>query len=348
MESTELQLYSLPESSTDLEAAFISDDYTDRLIEEVRSKAKSVVGDLNTAKGRKAYISMAATVRSSKVAIDDAGKALVAEMKKRPALVDASRRKIREALDELAIEIRQPVTDWEAEQERIKAEDKFNADHAEALEMNAAFDKALAERIESDHEIALLMNDKIDRDRAESARIAEQQRIEHEQRIAREAEERVKREAEEKAQREREESARREYELKAKAEQAERERIAEIERLEREAKEAKERAEREAKELQERNERLAREAKEKAEREKQEAIEAERRKAREAEKRRLAEEQRIKDENERRQADENHRKRIGTDVVNALIDVVGLNREQAIRTLTAIKDGAVPHTKINY
>ena len=36
--------------------------------------------------------------------------------------------------------------------------EKFNVDHAEALEMNAAFDKALADRIDSDHEIALLMN----------------------------------------------------------------------------------------------------------------------------------------------------------------------------------------------
>lgn len=326
MESTELQLYSLPESPTDLEAAFISEDYTDRLIEEVRSKAKSVVGDLNTVKGRKAYISMAATVRSSKVAIDDAGKALVAEMKKRPALVDASRRKIREALDELAIEIRQPVTDWEAEQERIKAEEKFNADHAEALEMNAAFDKALAERIESDHEIALLMNEKIDRDRAEAARIAEQQRIEYEQRIAREAESRVKREAEEKAQRDREESARREAALEAKAERERLDRIAAQERAEQDAKDAKE----------------------KAEREKKEAIEAERRKAQEAEQRRLAEEQRIKDELAQRTADENHRKRIGTETVNALINVVGLTPEQAINTFKAIKDGAVPHTNINY
>lgn len=336
MESTELQLYSLPESSTDLEAAFISEDYTDRLIEEVRSKAKSVVGDLNTVKGRKAYISMAATVRSSKVAIDDAGKALVAEMKKRPALVDASRRKIREALDELAIEIRQPVTDWEAEQERSKAEEKFNADYAEALEMNAAFDKALAERIESDHEIALLMNDKVDRDRAEAARIAEQQRIEHEQRIAREAEERAKREAEEKIQREREESDRREAELKAKAEQAERDRI-----------EEKERAEREAKEQQERSERLAREAAEKAERDKQEAIEAERRKAQEVEKKRLAEEKRIQDEAAARAANIEHKRQINAAAVADLI-IAGLTEECAQACIRAIAKGHVSSVSITY
>ncbi|MBS0909172.1 hypothetical protein JK223_06460 [Tatumella sp. JGM118] len=248
MESTELQLYSLPKTAGELEAAFISGDYTDRLIEEIRAKAKSVVGDINTAKGRKAYISMAATVRSSKVAIDDAGKTLVAEMKKRPALVDASRRKIREALDALAIEIRQPVTDWEAEQERIKAEEALAAAHAEALEMNAVFDKAAAERFESDHEIALLMNDKFDRDRAEAARLAEQQRIEHEQRIAREAEERVKREAEEKAKRDHEETERRERELQAAAEREKQQRIEAQQLAERQAREAREKAEHEKQE----------------------------------------------------------------------------------------------------
>lgn len=232
MESTELQLYSLPKTAGELEAAFISGDYTDRLIEEIRAKAKSVVGDINTAKGRKAYISMAATVRSSKVAIDDAGKTLVAEMKKRPALVDASRRKIREALDELAIEIRQPVTDWEAEQERIKAKEALTAAHTEALEMNEVFDKAAAEKFESDHEIALLMNDKHDRELAEAARLAEQQRIEHEQRIAREAEERVKREAEEKAKREKQEAIDAERRKAAQAEQA---RLAEEKRIKDEA-----------------------------------------------------------------------------------------------------------------
>lgn len=325
MESTELQLYSLPKTAGELEAAFISGDYTDRLIEEIRAKAKSVVGDINTAKGRKAYISMAATVRSSKVAIDDEGKTLVAEMKKRPALVDASRRKIREALDELAIEIRQPVTDWEAEQERIKAEEALAAAHAEALEMNEAFDKAAAEKFESDHELALLMNDNFDHERAEAARIAEQHRIEHEQRIAREAEERVKREAEEKAKRDREEVERRERELQAAAEKERQERIA-----------AEQRAE---------QQRI--EAREKAEREKQEAIEAERRKAAQAEQARLAEEKRIKDEADRRARDIEHRRSINQTAVSALV-ASGLTEDCATACIKAIAKGQVPAVTINY
>lgn len=336
-ESTEIALYSLPSAPAELESAFISDDYVDRLIESIRNKSKSVVGDLNTVKGRKVYISMAASVRSSKAAIDEAGKNLVAEMKKRPALVDASRRKIREALDELAIEIRKPVTEWEAEQERIKAEEQMIAWHTEALEMNEARDKALAERVESDHEIALLLNDKFDRDAAEAKAEAERQRIAREEEIKRQAIEQARIESEQKAQQEREASAKREADLKAAAEQAERNRI-----------EAQERAEREAKE-----------AKEKAEREKQQAIEAEQIKARqeadrikrEAEQKeatRLAEEKRIADEAAARAANEAHRKTIGTAVVNALIAHAGLTREDAIATLVALKGDLIPHTRITY
>ncbi|MFC6377542.1 hypothetical protein [Tatumella terrea] len=347
MESTELQLYSLPKTAGELEAAFISGDYTDRLIEEIRAKAKSVVGDINTAKGRKAYISMAATVRSSKVAIDDAGKTLVAEMKKRPALVDASRRKIREALDELAIEIRQPVTDWEAEQERLKKEEEervaaeaYSAMRDEADAMNADYNRAkaeaLAKQIESDHELALLMNDKHDRERAEAARLAEQQRIEHEQRIAREAEERVKREVEEKARRDREESERRESELQAAAEKERQERIA-----------AEQRAEQQRIEAQQLAEHQAREAREKAEREKQEAIEAERRKAAQAEQARLAEEKRIKDEAGRRAKDLEHRRSINQAAVSALV-ASGLTEDCATACIKAIAKGQVPAVTINY
>lgn len=91
-ESKELVLVQLP-APADLEAAFISDEYISNLIADIRQKALSVVGDVNTVKGRGVYISMASTVRRTKTAIDDAGKNLVAEMKKRPALVDASRKK---------------------------------------------------------------------------------------------------------------------------------------------------------------------------------------------------------------------------------------------------------------
>ncbi len=286
----------------------------DGFLEQIR-KSVNEVPDLTTAKGRARVASLAAQVSRSKTAIEKPGREYLKRLKEAVKPAEAEIKRFVDECDALRDETRRPLTEWEAEQERIKAEEKFNADHAEALEMNAAFDKALAERIESDHEIALLMNEKFDRDKAEAARIAEQQRIENEQRIAREAAERVKREEEEKARREREEAERRERELHAAVERERRERIA---------------------------------AEQRAELDKQKAIEEERRKAQEAEEKRLAEDRRIKDELGKRTANENHRKRIGSEVVGGLINIVGLSREQAISTFSAIKDDKIPHTSINY
>lgn len=307
-------------------AVFTNNDQLDPLIEAIEKEARSLVPDVTTKKGRDAIASMAHKVARSKTYIDNAGKDLVAELKALPKQIDESRRVVRERLDALKDEVRRPLTEWEAEQERIKAEEAMNALHVEALAMNEDFDRQLAARIESDHEMALLMNDAFDREQAEKKAEAERQRIAREEEIKRQAEEKAKREAAEQAQREIDAAAARE----------------------REAILAKERAEREQ-----------REAAERAEREKQAAVEAERRKAqeeanrvrREAEQReqaRLAEEKRKADEQARREADVKHRKAVGVEVVKALVANTSLTRDQAIEVLTAVKDGRIPHTGISY
>lgn len=318
-------------------AVFTNNDQLDPLIEAIEKEARSLVPDVATKKGRDAIASMAHKVARSKTYIDNAGKDLVAELKALPKQIDESRRVVRERLDALKDEVRRPLTEWEAEQERIKAEEAMNALHAEALEMNIKFDQELAAKFEADHEMALLMDKDIDRERADKAAEAERQRIAREEEIKRQAEEKAKREAAEKAQREIDAAAARE----------------------REAILAKERAERERIEAQQRAEREQREAAERAEREKQAAVEAERRKAqeeadrirREAEQReqaRLAEEKRKADEQARREADVKHRKAVGTEIFKALLANTSLTRDQAIEVLTAIKDGNIPHTGISY
>lgn len=307
-------------------AVFTNNDQLDPLIEAIEKEARSLVPDVTTKKGRDAIASMAHKVARSKTYIDNAGKDLVAELKALPKQIDESRRVVRERLDALKDEVRRPLTEWEAEQERIKAEEAMNALHAEALEMNIKFDQELAAKFEADHEMALLMNDAFDREQAEKKAEAERQRIAREEEIKRLAEEKAKREAAEQAQREIHAAAARE----------------------REAILAKERAEREQ-----------REAAERAEREKQAAVEAERRKAqeeadrirREAEQReqaRLAEEKRKADEQARREADVKHRKAVGTEIVKALLANTSLTRDQAIEVHTAVKDGRIPHTGISY
>ena len=307
-------------------AVFTNNDQLDPLIEAIEKEARSLVPDVTTKKGRDAIASMAHKVARSKTYIDNAGKDLVAELKALPKQIDESRRVVRERLDALKDEVRRPLTEWEAEQERIKAEEAMLALHVEALAMNEEFDRQLAARIESDHEMALLMNDAFDREQADKAAEAERQRIAHEEEIKRLAAAAAAREVEQRVQREREEAAHREAVLKAQAEQAERDRIA---------------------------------AEQKAEADKRAAVEAERRKAqeeadrirRETEQReqaRLAEEKRKADEQARREADVKHRKTVGTDIVKALVANTSLTRDQAIEVLTAVKDGRIPHTGISY
>ncbi|HHG1215590.1 TPA: hypothetical protein ACPUK6_002006 [Klebsiella pneumoniae] len=307
-------------------AVFTNNDQLDPLIEAIEKEARSLVPDVTTKKGRDAIASMAHKVARSKTYIDNAGKGLVAELKALPKQIDESRRVVRERLDALKDEVRRPLTEWEAEQERIKAEEAINALHAEALVMNENIDLQRAVQFEADHEMALLMNDAFDREQADKAAEAERQRIAHEEEIKRMAAAAAAREVEQRAQREREEAALREAALKAQAEQAERDRIA---------------------------------AEKKAEADKQAAIEAERRKAqeeadrirREAEQReqaRLAEEKRKADEQARREADVKHRKAVGVEVVKALMANTSLTRDQAIEVLTAVKDGRIPHTGISY
>lgn len=297
----------------------------DAYLEQIR-QAVNEVPDLTTKKGRDRVASLAAQVSRSKTAIEKPGREYLKRLKEAVRPAEAEIKRFVDACDELRDATRRPLTEWEAEQERIKAEEAMNALHVEALAMNEDFDRQMAARIESDHEMALLMNDAFDREQADKAAEAERQRIAHEEEIKRLAAAAAAREVEQRAQREREEAAHREAMLKAQAEQAERDRIA---------------------------------AEQKAEADKQAAIEAERRKAqeeadrirREAEQReqaRLAEERRKADEQARREADVKHRKAVGVEVVKALMANTSLTRDQAIEVLTAVKDGRIPHTGISY
>lgn len=307
-------------------AVFTTKEQLDPIIEAIEKEARSLVPDVSTRKGRDAIASMAHKVARSKTYIDNAGKDLVAELKALPKQIDESRRIVRERLDALKDEVRRPLTEWEAEQERIKAEEAMSAMHAEALEMNIKFDQELAAKFEADHEMALLMNKDIDRDREEQRRLAEQAQRERDERLKQEAAEQARRDAEAKHKAELEAAARREAEEKARAELAERQRI-----------EAEQRAEREKQEAEAR-----------AEREKAAAVEAERLKAKQVEDARLAEEKRIADEQAKREADVKHRKTVGTNIVNALTSQTSLTLEQAIEVLTALKDDLIPCAKIHY
>ncbi|WP_272675600.1 cell envelope biogenesis protein TolA [Providencia sp. PROV146] len=315
---------------------FKSSNSVEDIISKIESEVNSFVNDVNTDKGRKEIKSLAYRVAQSKTYLDGLGKDLVAELKEIPKLIDANRKTVRDRLDALRDKVRQPLTEWETEQDRIKAEQQMLAWHEEALEMNADFDKALAERIESDHEIALLMNEKFDHDLAEAKAEAERQRIAHEEELKKQAAEQARLAAEQKAQQEIEAAAQREREAKEAQERAEREKQEAIQRAEQAAKEAKEKAERDAKEAQER-----------AEREKQLAIEAERKRALEAEQERLAEEERKRQEDAKRQEDKEHRRKYNQETLQALVSN-GFDEKLATEFIKLVASNKIPHMTMNY
>ncbi|MBA8034204.1 hypothetical protein HV096_19360 [Citrobacter freundii] len=294
-------------------------------LEQIRDMAKEVP-DVTTKKGRDRIGSLARMVGSSKTAIEKPGREYLKRLKEAVKPAEEELRIFTRECDAIRDAILKPREEWEAEQERIKAE--------EAARIKAEEDR---KKFESDHEIALLMNDAFDRELAEKKAEEERQRIAHEEELKRQAAEQARREAEEKAA----------AELAA-AKKREEDAIAAKAQAELLAKQAKERAEREAKD-----------AAAKAEADKQAAIAEEQRKAqeeadrikREAEAKeaaRLAEEKRIADEKAKREADVKHRKAIGADIVKSLTENSSITREQAIEVLTALMNGLVPHTNINY
>lgn len=213
------------EIAPDMAPSIYVENGLEKFLEQIRESVKEVP-DLSTAKGRARIASLAAQVSRSKTAVEKPGRDYLRHLKEAVKPAEAELRRFVSACDEMRDEVRRPLTEWEAEQERIKAEEAMNVLHAEALEMNIKFDQERAAKFEADHEMALLMNEKHDREAKEKAEEAERQRIAHEEELKRQAAEKAKREAEEKIERERAEASRREAELKLKAEQAERERIA--------------------------------------------------------------------------------------------------------------------------
>ncbi|MCI1898565.1 MAG: hypothetical protein LKI85_09325 [Enterobacter sp.] len=307
----------------------------DEFLEQIR-QAVNEVPDLTTKKGRDRVASLAAQVSRSKTAIEKPGREYLKRLKEAVKPAEAEIKKFVDACDEIRDETRRPLTEWEAEQERIKAEEKAKREAEE-----------LAKEIELAHREALLDNIEYDREVAEKTAEAERQRIAHEEELKRQAAEQAKREAEEKAA----------AELAA-AQKREADAIAAKAQAELLAKQAQERAEREAKEEQERTAKLAQEAREQAEREKQEAIAAEQRKAQEAadkvrreaeakEAARLAEEKRVADEAVKRAANVAHQKRINNEAKDDFVKG-GIPEEFARKAVELLAKRQVRNGSINY
>ncbi|EOD4110227.1 hypothetical protein ACJQ6O_004515 [Yersinia enterocolitica] len=289
----------------------------DKYLNQIR-QAVNEVPDVTTAKGRARIASLAASASRSKTAIEKPGREYLKKLKEAVKPAEAEIKRFVDACDALRDETRRPLTEWEAEQDRLKQE-------AEAKKKA----EELAAEIEVAHEMALLMNDAFDRDAKAKADEIERLRKAHEEFIAQQAAEKAKREVEEKAKRD----------------------IEAAEQREREAKLDQERAEQKA-------EQDKKDAAAKAEREKQDAIAAEKLKAQEEAERvqreakqkedaRLAEEKRVADEAAKRAADVEHRRTINRQAVADLI-ANGLPEDCAQKCVAAIAKNLISSVRITY
>lgn len=351
----------------------------DELLNKIAAHARSQAMDASTDKGRAEIKSLARKVASSKVAIDNAGKDLVADLKKQTGVIDAARKKARDTLDALRDEVRQPVDEWEAEQDRIAEEAR------EKERMRQEYVASMLQHIEDvgngfiggqpqsfgvlfrELETKINLDDfGAEKEQAVAAIARARAKLEHSQELQRrEAEVKAKEEAIRKAEEEARAKAEAERLAKEQAEREERIRKEAAERAAREAEAAKER-ERIAEETfkrekaealaaarlaADRAEREAKEAAERAERDKHEAIrQAEDRARKEAEAReqaRLEEEARQRAEEERRAKDRAHRKSVMGAAAAAFVEE-GFEPETAEKIVSIIAAGNVPNVGITF
>lgn len=292
--------------------------------------------DVHTEKGRDAISSRSYKVARSKTFLDKVRVKLKEEYMEKIKPIDSEGKKIRDAMEALQEEIKKPLTEWEDEQARIKAEKeakilkdledarlakeaeekaKLEAEKAELARKQAEFDRKQAE--------FKAQQDAINAENARKAK-EEQDRIDAEK--AKETA-RLKAEADAKAKAEFEENARKQAEAKAKAD------------AEKAIKEANERAEKAKRDA----EKAIADAKAKADKEAQDKADKE---AKEL-KAKVDEEARLKAEHEKRQADIAHRGNIMGQTKEDLMKL-GLDEELAKKVVKAIVAGGVRNVKLTF
>lgn len=341
--------------------AFSQTEGTKSLFEKIATEARSVIFDMSVKKERDALKSFAYNLSRTKTTVDNYGKELVSEIKKKSGVIDADRKFWRDNMELLQDEIRKPLTDFEnAEKERINNHNAFvmsfvvlsapqayeNKDSLYIKDMilnveNTAINDSL-EEFKDEAELAkfkalevlrtaLANREKYEAEQAEleRLRIAEQQRQQQERdtQIAREATEKAQREAEEKARFEAEKVAR--------------------EKLESEQREARLIAEKEASELREVQLQQQAEQREKqAKIDRENAVVAERQRI---ENERITAEKAQREADHARLANREHMRSIHQEVSKAMLSLnTGLSDIQIKDLITAIAKNQIPHVSIKY
>lgn len=323
---------------------------TDSLVATIRATAlKEAEGlDISRPADRKAIASLARKIATTKTAIDKAGMSLKQERAKVLEGIDPERRRCREALENLQVEIRKPLTDWEnIDKKRIADHDlalnqisEIHADKPSTSDKADALIHALKPFRERDwQEFAARAKDKLDtvefwlRKHHGELLVAEAEKLELD-RLRKEAAERVQRERDEQIARDAAERAKQAAEAKAAADAAAADRKAKMEaqRAE-EARKAEESARIAA-------EKRATGAEARAKADAERAVERERE--------RVANTLKAERQAElKRQADLDHRAMIESEIISDMVNR-GVDCDVAREVVALLAGGMVPHVRIEY
>lgn len=120
-EATGTAIVTIEDVTIDRAPAIFGHNSLSRFVEAVRAEVVGEVPDLTTDKGRKRIASLAATVARSKTAVDGVGRAYLKQLKGLPKIIEAELREFEADMNAVRDEVRKPLNDWEAEQEKAKA-----------------------------------------------------------------------------------------------------------------------------------------------------------------------------------------------------------------------------------
>ena len=366
-------LVALTDQPFDAATMFVADT-VDSTLDLIEEKAMDFVADVSTKKGRDAIRTRANMVPKIKTIWVTAGKDI---NRAERVSIDARNKecnKIEERLGEIKVKVREKLTNYEAAQKKIEADQKeiirllisyYNTPADSAIEylekciadiklveidgdiLSDCYIRATQSKESSLASLEKKLADRIqhDKDQAELTELREKNAKQEEENAKREAAEAESRaeEKEKKERHEREEKIRKDAEAKAKKEAAE--------KLAKE-REAKQKAIQDRKDAEARAEREKKEAVEKAKLEAEEAVEeAERKAAEEAEAKergRLAKEKSEREGAEKKAANKKHRAKIKEEACCFIGGAFGLPSDQVEDIFDSISAGEVPHITVNY
>lgn len=335
-ETTEIQTVKIENAME----VFLKPNGLDPVLGKIRKEIDAFKPDISSEESRKEIASFAHRIARSKTYIDNVGKGLVDELKEKPKLIDAERKRIRETLDLWKYEVRKPLTDWEnAEESRVNLL-KGNLDKISSLIIQSETELKPDQVRELISRLGQMVPDEsweeFEADgRSYHSKAKEALNRALERSLKRESEwlelESLRREKEKKAREDREreiaETAKREAEEKAKVEAEKADQLAKL--RENELRVQAEKAEREK-----------REAIERAEKEKIEAVERE--------KRRIEAEKALKEAEEiRRQSDLNHRRKTNQTILALMVEN-GIPEKVAVTVITLAAQNKLGNLKVVY